>query len=469
MALGIIVVMFTTVFIVSVYGYVKPLPKGLSYEGDVHLVDEVEFLYDLTYEQEGAQHKEQQIFEYLYEMIDEAEEFIVLDMFLFNDEYDRDMSFPTLSQTLTNHLVEKKQSEPKVNILFITDPINTFYGAYSSKMVNQLEEQGIEVISTDMTQTRDSNPIYSGAWRTYVQWFGTAGNGWLPNAFSPDSPNVTLRSYLKLLNFKANHRKVMITENEGLVTSANPHDGSAVHSNIAFAFSGSILEELLASEIAVARMSDSYPDWVNDVAIKPSNPSGERYKLQLLTEGKIKKHLIEELRFTEAGDRVTMGAFYLSDRDVISELIVAADRGVEVRLILDANKDAFGREKSGIPNRPVAHELIKKTNEALQVRWYNTSGEQYHTKMIILEQQEKDVIIAGSSNFTKRNLADFNLETDVKISTLPNDGVGAEVRSYFDTLWNDGTYTLDYEEFADDSLVNRLLYRFQEWTGLSTF
>ena len=29
--------------------------------------------------------------------------------------------------------------------------------------------------------------------------------------------------------------------------------------------------------------------------------------------------------------------------------------------ILDPNKDAFAREKSGVPNRPVAYELVKKS------------------------------------------------------------------------------------------------------------
>ncbi len=39
-----------------------------------------------------------------------------------------------------------------------------------------------------------------------------------------------------MLNFKANHRKILITENEALITSANVHDASAYHSNIALWF-----------------------------------------------------------------------------------------------------------------------------------------------------------------------------------------------------------------------------------------
>ncbi len=46
-----------------------------------------------------------------------------------------------------------------------------------------------------------------------------------------------------MLNFKANHRKILITENEALITSANVHDASAYHSNIAFVVSGEIIAD----------------------------------------------------------------------------------------------------------------------------------------------------------------------------------------------------------------------------------
>ena len=49
--------------------------------------------------------------------------------------------------------------------------------------------------------------------------------------------------------------------------------------------------------------------------------------------------------------------FYLSERQIVKALITAKERGVNVRVLLDPNKDAFGREKNGIPNRQVASEL----------------------------------------------------------------------------------------------------------------
>src|SRR5690606_40100432 len=62
---------------------------------------------------------------------------------------------------------------------------------------------------------------------------------------------------------------------------------------------------------------------------------------------------------------------------LVEALIRARDRGARVRVLLDANKDAFGREKDGVPNRPVAAELHRA---GIPVRFASTHGEQFHSK-----------------------------------------------------------------------------------------
>ncbi|MDR0136597.1 phospholipase D family protein [Metabacillus idriensis] len=468
--LGTILLLMLLSASAAIYHYLKPLPEGISYEGDIHSSGQVEFLYDLTYENEGNVTHNQVIFDQIETMIDEADDFILIDMFLFNDEYDRSASYPALSRSLMEALIDKKQQDQEVDITVITDRINTFYGSYPSEIAEELEEEGVKVVFTDLKPLRDSNPFYSGGHRTFLQWFGTSGSGWIPNAFSPDSPDVTLRSYLDLLNFKANHRKVVVNEKEGLVTSANPHDGSSLHSNIAFVVKGEILRELVQTEKAVADLSGADVNLKESAAVFEQAEAGD-YDVQLLTEGKIKKHLLDELKKTKKQEKVTVGAFYLSDRDIVKELLAASKRGAEIKLILDANKDAFGREKNGVPNRPVAHELVTESDQKIQVRWYKTNGEQYHTKLVFFERNQEDTVIGGSANFTKRNLGDFNLETDLKITGPADTGMMKEIEDYFHTIWNNesGTYTEDYEVFADDSFGLRFLYRFQEWSGISSF
>lgn len=456
------------------------MPVGLSFEGQEHAVAGAEFLYDLTYMKNHTRTSEQVIFSKIIETINEADQFITIDMFLFNDAYDKSVQYPSLTGQLTEALIKKKLENPDIEITFITDEMNSFYDSYSTKYIDQLNESGINVIYTDLNKLRDSNPVYSGFYRAFIGWTGDIEKGWLPNPFSEDSPKVKLKSYAKLLNFKANHRKLIATEKQAIVTSANPHDASGYHSNIAFVVKGNIIGDIIHSEDSVAVMSDEKytPNAVavmstvkNERADAGGNSSDESVKASFITEGKIKKHILQAVNGTKKGDEIKLGMFYLSDRDIIKALLDAANRGVSVQMVLDPNKDAFGIEKNGIPNRPVANELVEKSNGNIKLRWYDTHGEQYHTKLLFVKMAEESVVIGGSSNFTKRNIGDFNLEADVKITANNNHPIIKEVDSYFNRIWenNDGIYTADFEKYEDDSFVKYWVYRFQEWSGLSTF
>ena len=111
--------------------------------------------------------------------------------------------------------------------------------------------------------------------------------------------------------------------------------------------------------------------------------------------------------------------FYLSDRTVIGALQEATNRGVEVRIILDPNENAFGSQKIGLPNIPVAKELVDDTNGKVEIKWYLTNEEQYHSKIAYLKGSKESYVTAGSTNFTSRNLDNYNLENNIAV-TAPN-------------------------------------------------
>jgi HKD family nuclease len=140
-------------------------------------------------------------------------------------------------------------------------------------------------------------------------------------------------------------------------------------------------------------------------------------------------------------------------------------------VILDPNKDAFGFEKNGIPNRQAAAELLKKSGNNIQIRWYLTHGEQYHTKVMAVHRQDRTVLIGGSANYTRRNLDNYNLEANLMVTVKESDPLAAEFMDYFNRIWDnrDGIFTGDYSEYADNSLWKTVIYRFQEKTGLCTF
>ena len=444
----------------------KKIPRGTSMEGAVHSTNKVNFVYDLSYEKNGKQVHEQNIFNRILRIIDEAEEFVIIDFFLYNNEYSREFQYPNLSEKLTTALIEKKKKSG-IPIYVISDEVNTFYGSYNSHEFQRLEKNGIEVIISDMSKMPDSNPTYSFMWKPIFSWFGTGGIGWLPNPFSPDSPRVTLRSYLKLLNFKANHRKVVITDKKLLVSSANPHDASAYHSNIAFETSGPIINDAVMSEKSVAEFSNRNI-YLENTGYESKPGEAE---ISIITEMKIGESLSQEIAKAGVGDSIKIGVFYLSDRVIIKDLIKASKRGAEISIILDLNKDAFGRKKNGIPNRVVAKELLKKSDGKIKIKWYKTNGEQFHSKLAVINTGSETVVIGGSANFTKRNIRGYNLETNMRISVPRDSQLSHRVNSYFKKLWtNDGAlYTVNYGTAPNESIFKYILYRFQEWSGFSTY
>ena len=215
----------------------------MSRQSEPYLItdDQIDFLLDLTYQGEDTEIVEQEIFSEVERAIREAKEYIVMDFFLFNPYSNEDRQYPDITSRLSSALLEQKERYPDLNVVFITDDINTTYNGHVSDHFDVLEESGVDVVYTNLDALRDPNILYSTFYRMALQWFGNSQDGWLPNPITSSAPDITVRAYLRLLNIKANHRKVMVTENEGFVLSANPHDASGYHSNVGVLLKGPIL------------------------------------------------------------------------------------------------------------------------------------------------------------------------------------------------------------------------------------
>ena len=475
------IVLLVWLLCVGVYQANKKLPENLNIRGKERAIDveNIEFLHDLTFKNDNEEiFSEQTIFDEIFALIDAAQTTILIDAFLFNS-YSRepDKIYRHLAAELAERLIKKKETNPDIHIDFITDPINTVYGGSTNAQIEKLKIAGVNVIITDLTALPDSNPIYSAFWRTFIQWFGNSKKyGLLPHPFTGGKPKVTLRSYLDMLNFKANHRKVFMADPEGkavvIVTSGNPHDDSAAHSNVALKISGNIWQDVYVAEAAVARLSGHElqgPLQENHEAIRRE---AEQAKIVFLTENQIKRELLARIRQTTANDDIRMALFYLADRHIIKALVDASERGVDIRVILDPNKDAFGFEKIGVPNRPVAQELLNRSSNKIQVRWYDTHGEQFHSKLALIKHGTQATLLLGSANFTRRNLNNYNLEANVAVTAAGEAAFVKAVEAYFVSIWDnrDGkTYTVGYEAYKDTSALKKLIYFIQEYAGLSSF
>ncbi|ROZ83006.1 phospholipase [Pseudomonas neustonica] len=450
----------------------QSMPEGLSVTGPVRSAERLEILRDQTYQNaQGTDLVDQEIFDEAFRLIAQARRLVVVDMFLFNAFAGED-SYRPLSEQLTKALISAKQRHPDMPVVMITDPFNTLYGGLRAPELEQLRAAGVDVVLTDIDRLPASNPAWTGIWQLCCSYLGNnTEGGWLPNPVGPGK--ITLRSYLHLANFRANHRKTLIVDNgedwRALVTSANPHDASSRHHNSAIVFSGAAALDLLQTERAAALVSGytAAQDWPTapDASGNPDLPH-----IQILTEGAIERSLLELVASAQSGDQLDMEMFYLSSRPVIEALIDAQARGVQVRAILDANRDAFGREKNGIPNRQAAWDLHE---QGVAVRWCATTGEQCHRKWIRLERSQGITeVISGSANFTRRNLHDLNLETSVRLTTQADNPEIVAMRAGFEKAWSNsdgGIHSLPYSAFADNSYWRYGLYRFMEASGLSTF
>lgn len=487
------------------HGALRPLPPGFGVAGPLHPAEAVTFLADTTTvspapgaaaaraASEAApppgrlpdgweRQVEQHIFDAVFDLIDGARQGVVVDMFLYNRwQGARPERTRALTEQLTEHLVAKRRAIPSADVVLLTDPINTVYGSAASPDLDALRAAGVTVVITDLTRLPDSNPLWSGPWRAFIAPLGTAGRGWLPNPFAPDGPRVTARAWFALFNFKANHRKVAIADTPdgpaAIVTSANPHNGSSAHGNVALKVRGPVVADLIESERAVAALSGvalpamawASPTPAAEAAGDAPPPGAPR--VGLLTEQAIRDAVVATLDGAGRGDRVDVAVFYLAHRGVIAALVAAADRGAAVRVLLDPNKDAFGRTKNGVPNRPVAAELRRRGG--IDVRWCDTHGEQCHAKLVLVRRADGTATLnLGSANLTRRNIDGLNLETNLVVEAAHDAPVIADAVAAFERAWSNAggrVFSADYGAYAEDGWFKRVLYRVMEATGLSTF
>ncbi len=488
-----------------------PPPPGFNTRSKARpiLPNQLKLLIDSTITNPANNEKilSHHIFDQILKSIDQADQFIYLDFFLWNPwKGTSTENYRKLSEELATALIKKKQNYPDLPIIVVTDPINRVYGTHEPPFFQQMASVGIPVVFTDLNRFPDSNFLYATYAKTYgkaLHWFlskiGLIQKPYVSNPFDANEPKISLQQLGRLLYFKANHRKVIITQSaqngiEMIVGSLNPADGSAFHHNLAIHVQSSICLDALRSELSLASWSsnvetnllqnesDTFTKTAAEIlaassSLSPSSiPIIPSPQITWLTEGKIHQELISQLSQSGRGDEIYIALFYLSERNVIKAIKQAAKNGASVKLILDANNDAFGRSKPGIPNRPVAAELMKLSSKyEITVRWAATHGEQFHGKAICIynKNTNKNILFLGSANWTRRNLRELNAEANLLIENTPE--LVTQFTNFYNKIWtNQGeeTFTLDYSTLGETGATlmwKYWFYRMQEATGLSTF
>ena len=127
---------------------------------------------------------------------------------------------------------------------------------------------------------------------------------------------------------------------------------------------------------------------------------------------------------------------------------------------------------NGVPNKPVAKKLLSETKNKIQVKWYFTNGEQYHTKFLKIEKTNGDVIMnAGSANFIKKNIRGYIMDANLRVETNKNSELNKQVNNYFSRLWNneDGLFTINYEDEPTTSQFRDFTFKIVDALQLGSF
>ncbi|HXW74411.1 MAG TPA: phospholipase D-like domain-containing protein [Steroidobacteraceae bacterium] len=462
---------------VAVSQAVKPLPPGMHVASPWCTVPAAaaEFIADVTAaDGRGRPAVSQGIFAAVLALVRDARRFIVLDYAAFGAAAAVAPPERRLAAELTDALLARRREIPAPAILFITDPSTERYGTARSPELQLLRAAGVEVVTTDLDRLRDSNPAYSSLWRLGMRWW--------------NAPSGPLGAATRRLNLKANDRKLILADDgrggiAGVIGSANPTDSESAWSNVAARLQGGPLPALLESELAIARFSgwrgnaDAFTTAGQgapaDCATAPATGEGSA-RVQLLTEGATRAQLLAHLDATAAGDAIEVAVFQLADRGVVESLLAAARRGADVRLILDPNEARSSGGTEGLPNQPVASELVSKSEGAIRVRWYRTHGERFHGALIVTYGPQHAWMTLGSAQLTRRSLDDYNLEANAAIELARSAPLAQQALGYFDTLWTNRAalgieYTADFAAYANAAQSDYWLYRLLEGGGLAPF
>jgi PLD-like domain len=363
--------------------------------------------------------------------IDHAEQLIVLDR-------------SPVGAEAAQHLLARRHLRPNLKIVLITDPGSEMLGDAPPRTLASLEQVGMIVARVRLDRLRDSNPLYTGIWRLVF--------GWWSDPFDETPGDISVAAWARSHNFKADQRQILIADDgsggwSAVVAAAGAHGGLVLR--------GALARAMVTSELQVAAWS------TDDDRLPSAPPMGGRgvgsIDARFLTEGGIETALLDAMAAAGSGDEIRIAVETLSDRAFILAAMRAVTRGAHIQMLLAPH---------AMPNRIVAHELQRDGGGRIEVRWSSFDIGAAHPKLLLVQHRSDVWMNWGSANFTRRNLADLNLESAVELRMPARSAPARAAADYFAKAWGNAAADSSY---ADEPIAAYWRYRFAEATGLSGF
>jgi hypothetical protein len=472
----------------------RRLPPGIHIAGAWQGVpaSQVRFLRDLSAaDAEGAPLSERQIDAALETMIAQARDIVVLDAGLFGDlpaagpRAPRLRVAPTVAAAITDSLLRARQEQPNLQILLLVDPTSVEMSPGAGP-IERLRAAGIRVVVVRTQRLRAANGAFVAFWQLCCGWWShSEGDGNWPNPVGVGPTGVAMGLWGRTPSYMRSHRQMLIADDgggnlQGLIFSRPLNAEAALHSSSALRIVGPALGAALESEFAVAQFSGWSDGGVmqaqamrlveHQSQVNPYVAVRDAARARVVSEQLLTDELISLIGETTKRDSIELAALYLSQRELVRALLDAARRGVTIRVLLDPNKDGYGFDRSGQPNRVVASELVADSDGAVRVRWYRTHGEQFSPGVVLIRGAEHSWLIVGTADLSRHDLNDFNLAAAFITELPPQAAATSEALSWFDTLWFNRAsggieYSSDADVYADASQVRYWQYRLMEASG----
>ena len=406
----------------AVWNSIKPLPSGTHVTSlPARLAEsQIDFIDELS--RPGALLRRQ------LDFVARAEQTLVLDQC-------------PLAPALSDALLLRKRQRPNIKILIVTDPRPELYGGTAARTLSTLERAGVVVARTRLERMRDSDPLYSSWWRLAV--------GWWSDAFDEPAGEDSLTGRLRRHNFKANERRLIVADD-----GAGGWTSLVMSAAAGIDIRGHLARDIVASELRIATWS------TDDDRLPAAPPVDDRgvgaIDARFVTEGAIQGVLRDAIGVAGNGDSIKIAVQAFDERQIVSAVARAAERGAHVQLLLDPEL---------APNQAAAGELRAAAAGNVDVRWRGHDAHGAAGYAVI--QHRGDVwIVMGSASFTRRGLDDLNLDADIELHMPVRAGPARGALELFDRQWSGGAV---YAAHADESPGTYWRYRLADATGSGMF
>ncbi len=466
--LKLLLIVYVFVF---AYQWWRPMPDGMTKQSASYMVPDksVKFYSDLQKtEKNGTVTESTSIISRFTEILQKGGR-----MAIIGEEYVPEVGTSTISSLLA----QKRKDDKHVAIALITDAKSTRYGGVHSSALDTLRTQGVLTIVTDMSAMPDSNLFYTSFWRPFVSWWGNSfRGGWLSDPIRRSEGKFTLRTWLNFWNMKSNESHFLfadIPDNKGvkLVSLFSSADFSALPGSTgatAIEVDDKIWGTLLGTQASVAGISGSGLPSFNSTDVTDASGTLRTTMVDIVHLHDKITALIHGMKL---GDQISITSRFISDREIIKELKEAANRNVSVRIILDPNETYLGHKLYGMPNLPVAKELVNATSNGITIRWCDPRALPCESRLIVGKTASSSFLMLGSADLTRRDTQGYNIESVLFVDATADFTAHKDAQNYFEKIWNNsgGAYTVDYQVNKDDTFWKSSLYRMMERTGFSLY